>query len=132
MKRFIKISLGISILLFAFSCHYHYGPEENLNGENTDGKIRQKAYVKSNDPKSRSIQDIEADIAILKANMDLVTDNLDKSDKGHTEQLNILKAQVQQLKLDYDQQLTRMYWIMSGTVLLLIAAGFIGVHTYVE
>jgi hypothetical protein len=68
----------------------------------------------------------------LKINLDLLAENLDKSDKDHQTELVILRSEVQQLKQDYDDQLTRMYYIMGGVALLLITACFIGVHTYVE
>jgi len=119
-------------MFFVCSCHYHYGPEENLNGENSDGSIRHKAYVKNSDAKKRSIEEIETDIVTLKTNMDLVTDNLNKSDKVHAEQLILLKGEVQQLKMDYNDEITKMYWIIGGVTVLLISAAFFGVYTYVE
>jgi hypothetical protein len=131
MKRVFNIIFCLLSLLAVSSCQYHYGPDGNLTTENTEARTR-KAYMKNSGSKTRSIQEIEADIAALKINLDLVTENLDKSDRDHEAELLILKAEVQQLKHDYDDQLTRMYYIMGGVALLLIAACFIGVHTYVE
>ncbi|MFL5729914.1 MAG: hypothetical protein ACJ75J_10545, partial [Cytophagaceae bacterium] len=95
-------------------------------------KTSRKAYAKGSEPKSRTIQDIEADLAALKVNMDMVADNLDKSDKENSAQLMMLRAEVQQLKHDYDDELTRMYWIMAGVTGTLLLAGFFGIQTYVE
>jgi hypothetical protein len=132
MIRLFNIVLCLFFLLVASSCQYHYGPDGNLTTENPEARTRNKAYIKSTGSKNRSIQEIEADIAALKVNLDLVTENLDKSARDHEAELLILRAEIQQLKQDYDDQLTRMYYVMGGVTLLLIAVCFIGVHTYVE
>ena len=132
MKNILKIALGIFTLVFTVSCQYHYGPEENLNGETPETKARHKSYVKETEPKTRSIEDVEADITALKANLEVITENLDKSDKANAEQLNLIKAEVKQLKMDYHSELTRIYWIFSGVVILIAGTVFFGVSAFVE
>jgi hypothetical protein len=132
MKLLFNIFFSIFFLLSASSCHYHYGPEENLNGENPESGIQHKSYVKSNAPKTRSIQDIEMDIAALKVNLDLVSENLANSDKDHATQVTALRAEIHQMEINLDNEITKIYWIIAGTAIVLIASVIIGVHTYME